>query len=414
MNYKGVVLRGFKKGSDIKTKNQWRVRAGLFILSRIDARNGAFGIIPEELEGAIVSNDFLAYEIDQAEVDIEFFNSFLQSPIFLEACIKASRGNTNRKRVNENFFLDYQVDLPTLLEQQRLITRINKAKDCIGIVDKEITHQETLLTKLKQAILQEAIQGKLTVDWRKENSDVEPGSQLLERIQQEKQQLIVKKKIRNEKPQPPITSEEIPFEIPDSWAWCRMGNSGLLKRGKSKHRPRNDKRLFDGGKIPFVQTGDVARSKHNAFRIETCSGYYNEVGLAQSQLWPSGTMCITIAANIAETGYLTFPACVPDSVVVFLPLIDSVATPKFIRMFIELTRTDIEKFAPATAQKNINLGILNQLMVPLPPLAEQAAIVERAESLMDSCRQLETEIKHSRTNAEDLLQIVLKEAFISA
>ena len=142
MNYKGVVLRGFKQGCDIKTKNQWRVRSGLFILSRIDARNGAFGIIPEELEGAIVSNDFLAYEIDQAEVDIEFFNSFLQSPIFLEACIKASRGNTNRKRVNENFFLDYQVELPTLSEQQRLITRINKAKDCIGFVNKEIAHQE--------------------------------------------------------------------------------------------------------------------------------------------------------------------------------------------------------------------------------------------------------------------------------
>ena len=112
MNYKGVVLRGFKKGCDIKTKNQWRVRSDLFILSRIDARNGAFGIIPEELEGAIVSNDFLAYEIDQAEVDIEFFNSFLQSPIFLEACIKASRGNTNRKRVNENFFWTTKLNFP--------------------------------------------------------------------------------------------------------------------------------------------------------------------------------------------------------------------------------------------------------------------------------------------------------------
>ena len=308
--------------------------------------------------------------------------------------------------------MDYQVELPTLPEQQRLITRINKAKDCIGIVDKEITHQEIFLTKLKQAILQEAIQGKLTADWRKENSDVEPASQLLERIQKEKQRLIAEKKIRREKSLPPIAPEEIPFEIPDSWAWCRMGNSGLLKRGKSKHRPRNDKRLFDGGKIPFVQTGDVARSKHNAFRIETCSGYYNEVGLAQSQLWPSETMCITIAANIAETGFLTFPACVPDSVAVFLSLIDG-ATPKFIRMFIELTRTDIEKFAPATAQKNINLGILNHLMVPLPPLAEQAVIVERAAALMDLCRQLETEIKHARTNAENLLQVVLKEAFTS-
>ena len=255
MNYKGVVLRGFKKGSDIKTKNQWRVRAGLFILSRIDARNGAFGIIPEELEGAIVSNDFLAYEIDQAEVDIEFFNSFLQSPIFLEACIKASRGNTNRKRVNENFFLDYQVELPTLSEQQRLITRINKAKDCIGFVNKEIAHQETLLTKLKQAILQEAIQGKLTADWRKENSDVEPASQLLERIQKEKQRLIAEKKIRKEKPLPPITPEEIPFEIPDSWAWCRMGD--LCEKTGSGSTPRGGKTAYVSSGIPFLRSQNI-------------------------------------------------------------------------------------------------------------------------------------------------------------
>jgi len=144
--------------------------------------------------------------------------------------------------------------------------------------------------------------------------------------------------------------------------------------------------------------------------VESCSGYYNEIGLAQSRLWEPGTMCITIAANIAETGFLTFPACIPDSVVAFTPTIEG-KTPQFLRMFIELTRTSIEQFAPATAQKNINLGIINQLLLPVPPLAEQAAIVERVEALMAICRKLETEIEHSRTHAADLLQAVLKEAF---
>lgn len=116
-NYKGVVLRGTQSGATIGTKNQWRVSAGQFILSRIDARNGAFGIIPEELEGAIVTNDFLAFDINEDEVERDFFNVFLQSPVFLEACIKASRGNTNRKRVDEGFFLNYAVNLPPLAEQ---------------------------------------------------------------------------------------------------------------------------------------------------------------------------------------------------------------------------------------------------------------------------------------------------------
>lgn len=124
-------------------------------------------------------------------------------------------------------------------------------------------------------------------------------------------------------------------------------------------------------------------------------------------------MCITIAANIAETGFLIFPACIPDSVVAFTPAING-KTPHFLRMFIELTRTAIEKFAPATAQKNINLEIIGELMLPFPPLLEQAAIVERVQALMTTCRALEAEIEHSCTHAAHLLQAVLNEAFAPA
>ncbi len=410
-NYKGVVLRGAKMGSEIGTKNQWRVSAGQFILSRIDARNGAFGIIPKELEGAIVTNDFLAFDVNEDEVEREFFNVFLQSPVFLDACIKASRGNTNRKRIEEDFFLAFELNLPPLPQQRHLITKISKARSSITVANREITHQESILAKLKQAILQEAIQGKLTADWRTANPDVEPAGRLIHRIQTEKARLIAEKKFRKEKPLPEITPEEAPFEIPKGWVWCRMGEAGIFRRGKSKHRPRNDPRLFEGGNIPFVQTGDVARSKHKGFRIDTCSGYYNEVGLSQSRLWPSGTMCITISANIAETGFLTFPACIPDSVVTFTPVVSG-KSPEFLRMFIELTRTAIEKFAPATAQKNINLQIINELALPLPPLAEQTVIVERVEALTTTCQALETEIERARSHATQLLQTVLKEAFM--
>ena len=156
-NYKGVVLRGSQDGSAILTKNQFAVSAGQFILSRIDARNGAFGIVPEELEGAIVTGDFLAFDINEDEVDKDFFNVFLQSPIFLEACIKASRGNTNRKRVEESFFLNYSVNLPALAEQRRLIKQIDK----ITSIEDELVRQQSLLSRFKQAILEEAMQGNL-------------------------------------------------------------------------------------------------------------------------------------------------------------------------------------------------------------------------------------------------------------
>ena len=226
-NYKGVRLRGTKSGIEIGTKNQWLVKAGQFILSKIDARNSAFGIIPDDLEGALVTNDFMSYEVNEDEVDRDFFNVFLQSPQFLEACVKASRGNTNRKRVQEEFFLNYEVNLPDIDHQRLLIQKIERAKAAMATAEGEISHQQTLLGKLKQAILQEAIQGKLTADWRTTNPDMEPASELLKRIQAEKARLIAEKKIRKEKPLPEITPEEIPFEIPSGWEWCRLGSTAI-------------------------------------------------------------------------------------------------------------------------------------------------------------------------------------------
>lgn len=413
INHHGVSVRDTVAGLNIGTKNQFRVRAGDFILSKIDARQGAFGIVPPEADDGIITGNFWTYRVDNQILDTEWFLQFTNSDAFIDLCKRSSTGNTHRKYLNEAIFLNHEIPVPSIEEQRKVVVACRAGRTQGRAIQHEIAHQESLLGKLKQAILQEAIQGKLTESWRAANPDTEPASELLKRIQKEKLRLVADKKLRADKPLPKISPIEIPFEISTGWEWCRMGESGVFQRGKSKHRPRNDVRLFEGGDIPFVQTGDVARSKNNSFLIKTCTGYYNETGLAQSRLWPEGTMCMTIAANIAETGFLTFPACIPDSVVAFTPVVDG-KTPQFLRMFIELTRTAIEKFAPATAQKNINLEIIGELMLPLPPLAEQAAIVERVEALMENCRALETEIVHSRTHAAHLLQAVLKEAFSPA
>ena len=112
----------------------------------------------------------------------------------------------------------------------------------------------------------------------------EPALLLLEKIKAEKESLTSENKIKKANSLTPISKDEIPFEIPANWVWCRLGDTGNLKRGKSKHRPRNDERLFMGGEYPFIQTGDVARSKSNGFIINTINGYYNEFGLAQSEI----------------------------------------------------------------------------------------------------------------------------------
>src|ERR671933_1883143 len=109
MNHKGVVLREEKLGSAIGTKTMYRVSAGQFILSGIDARNGAFGIVPEELDGAVVTNDFWYFEIDRTIISKDYFLYLTSTPLFAEIVRKASDGTTNRVRLQADKFYNYQI-----------------------------------------------------------------------------------------------------------------------------------------------------------------------------------------------------------------------------------------------------------------------------------------------------------------
>jgi type I restriction enzyme S subunit len=416
-NYKGVVLRGTQDGSTILTKNQFAVSAGQFILSRIDARNGAFGIIPDELEGAIITNDFLAFDINEDEVEREFFNVFLQSPVFLEACIKASRGNTNRKRVNETFFLDYEVNLPPLAEQHQLIKQINKARANLAIAQHEIAHQEALLGNLKQAILQEAIQGKLTESWRAANPDTEPASELLKRIQKEKARLIADKKLRPDKPLPKISPSEIPFEIPKSWEWCRLDEFLNVRAGIAK-----------GGKhytgvttpTPYLRVANVQRGYLDLDVIKFLDIPASEV---KKYALEDGDLLVTEGGDPDKVGRCAvwrneIEGCVHQNHIFSMrPIAKTSLELEFVPLMLNspFCQTHfLGSYKQTTNLASINKTVLRSTPIPLPPLAEQAVIVERVEALMETVRALETEIEHSRTHATHLLQAVLKEAFAPA
>lgn len=192
-----------------------------------------------------------------------------------------------------------------------------------------------------------------------------------------------------------------PAKNPKEWKLVKLETLGELDRGRSKHRPRNASHLF-GGVYPFVQTGDVANS---AGYIRGYKQTYSEAGLKQSKLWCQGTLCITIAANIAKTGVLTFNACFPDSVVGFSP--NKRTNTEFIQQWFSFKQKNLEETAPESAQKNINLEILRGLDVPLPPLELQenfAHIVQRFERLRAQQRE-------AARQAEHLFQTLLHQAF---
>lgn len=192
-----------------------------------------------------------------------------------------------------------------------------------------------------------------------------------------------------------------PATNPMGWDINKLGAVGKLDRGKSQHRPRNALELYNGP-YPFIQTGDVANSMGY---IRTYKQTYSELGLKQSKLWKKGTLCITIAANIAQTGILMFDACFPDSIVGFFP--NEITTTEYVRYWLLLTQKRIEELAPASAQKNINLEILRSLDVPMPPVAIQQEFTTAVHSLESMSNQQLTNVEQ----IERIFQLLLRRAF---
>lgn len=158
--------------------------------------------------------------------------------------------------------------------------------------------------------------------------------------------------------------------------------------------------------MPFVQTGVVANSDDF---ITTYQQTYSEFGIAQSRVWPPGTVCITIAANIAKTAITTFDCCFPDSIVGLTPV--PAIDPYWIHIWIKTIQQHLERFAPATAQKNINLEVLDAVMVPLPPPAEAAEILRRVSNALLAAADTLATLEEEAADAARLKQSILKAAF---
>ena len=177
-------------------------------------------------------------------------------------------------------------------------------------------------------------------------------------------------------------------------------------RGKSKHRPRNDLSLY-GGVYPFIQTGDVRNCEHI---ITSYSQTYNEKGLAQSKLWPKGTICITIAANIAETGILGFESCFPDSVIGVV-VDPGVTTVSYVEYLLQSFKVILQAKGKGSAQDNINMGTFENMKFPFPSLSMQNAIVGNMSKLMVSVQHLEKIYVKKIEALGELKKSILQKAF---
>lgn len=193
----------------------------------------------------------------------------------------------------------------------------------------------------------------------------------------------------------------------ERWVEKRLDEvAKVFGRGKSRHRPRNEPSLY-GGKYPFIQTGDVRNAQ---FVIDSYTQTYSEVGLAQSKLWPEGTVCITIAANIAETAILGFEGCIPDSIIGVV-VDDAKANNKFVLYLLKSFKAHLQAQGKGSAQDNINMGTFENQSFPFPRLSVQREIVATLDSLVEETQRLESIYQRKLAALDELKKSLLHHAF---
>ena len=306
--------------------------------------------------------------------------------------------------ITKGELLSHSIGLPPLAEQRRIVAELETQLTRLNASVTALKRVQANLKRYRASVLKAACEGRLVPTEAelasREGHEYESGAEFLARLLSANPPKLR----RRDNAEAPDSSLLPP--LPDGWTWTTLPKLGELNRGKSKHRPRDDERLY-GGPYPFIQTGDIRKSVGT---VREYSQTYSEFGLEQSRLWPAGTLCITIAANIAETGVLTFPSCFPDSVVGFVH--DGAReTTRWVDLFLRTAKEKLERFAPATAQKNINLDVLSKVAVPLPPLAEQLRIVAEVERRLSVIEELEATVAANLKRAERLRQSVLATAF---
>ena len=388
INHNGVSLRDIEKGNKIGTKKQFILKAGQFILSKIDARYGAFGIAPDEVDGAIITGNFWAYNFDKKKINIDWLNQYTNSPEFYEICERASSGITHRKYLDEDVFLNHEIYLPDTDEQKIVVENVREQKKSFSFLSDEIILQHDLLKQLRQSFLREAMQGKLVKQDKKDGN----ASDLLKKIKEEKEKLIAEKKIRKEKELQPIKEEEIPFEIPENWVWCRLGEMSIN---------------CDGARVPISQSDREMRKK--IYDYYGASGVIDKIDgfTHEGKFLLIGEDGANLIAKSTPIAFIAEGKFWVNNHAHVLNFIDDI-TLRFMEYC--LNAIDIKPFISGGFQPKLSQGNLNMMPIPLPPLSEQKRIVKKLEEVMNLCEELKTTITDNQNYTNQLLQVALKDA----
>ena len=371
-----------KDGKLIGTKKQFVIHEGQFLLSKIDARNGAYGVVPAFAEGAIITGNFWTYDVDYEIINPQFLTLVTKTQQFLDFAEKSSNGTTNRHYLQENAFLNQQIPLPSIDEQEKILEKYYALNDKAHICEQEVKEKEKELLHhwLETLGIDISLNEKVASDSLSFTN--------LSSLYQWGVDFIVK-----QKRQKGFSRYYKCCRIMDL---CKIGSGGTPSRG---HRE------YYNGNIPWVKTGEL----DNNILSDTEEKITPEaMSNSSAKLYPKG--CIIIAmygATIGKTAKLGIEATTNQACAVLHDFDDALINVDYLWYYLQTQTNKFKELAYGGAQPNINAGIVSEYLVPLPTLDIQESIVKHTQQIKAEIIKLSSNAIKERCEAINLIQKLL-------
>ncbi|MCG9878964.1 MAG: restriction endonuclease subunit S [Bacteroidia bacterium] len=394
--------------ADWKTHNEFTHDCEALIFAA--AASGSLGRT-HYVNGKFISSDlcFILTPKDEEKypIDIKFYHLIFNA--FKDEIVRNTKAGTSKEAIGLTVFGNYKLPYFEIEKQQETKEAFLRTQEVSQSLDNELSKQLELIKILRQAFLKDAIQGKLTAQIQSH----EHASEILEKIKVHKHALIELKKIKKEKPLPVITEEEIPFEIPESWSWGRLGDicETITKGSSPNWQGVKYVDSYDKG-ILFITSKNVDSFKIDLTNSTFVESKFNEIE-PRSILQKGDLLTNIVGASIGRTALyeLDFVANINQAVCILR--FDHEYINKNYLLYLMNSEFVIElmlkmQFAPGRA--NLSMSNIANFPIPVPPLKVQKQIVDRIEEIFLYCSKLENTILFSQNHSTMLLQQSLREA----
>ena len=404
-----ISPRKFCLGSDLKIKKRVLIKKGDLVFSKLHTQNGSFAFADQEYQS---TTTFLPLKI----LEDKILREFLFNQLHLIVPKLQASDTVGRETYKTRDILGIKINLPPLPEQKQILSKINKVENEIKQLENNIFHDKSLLTKLKKSILQEAVQGKLVPH----NPKDESASELLKKIKREKENLIKEGKIKKQKELSAISDDEVPYDLPGGWIWCRFNNLiDFTKKYPMKRGPFGSsiKKSFF---VPKDKNTYKVYEQYNAIYNDMNFGryYINQDKFNELKAFEvdPGDLIISCSGTIGKIGFLPekIERGIINQALLKICINENILVKRYFSMLFEsyIMKTDKLTDLKGTAIKNIpGVDVLKKMPIPLPPLPEQKRIIEKVNALMKLCDELELRVKENKESSEMLMGAVLEEVF---